>query len=35
VHTATAVANARGISLPQLAMATTENALRLFSRMQS
>lgn len=34
VHTAMAVANSRGISLPHLAMATTENALRLFNRMQ-
>ena len=33
IHTATAVAHARGIPLEQLAAATTENALRLFPRM--
>lgn len=34
VHTATAIARARGISLDELATATTDNALRLFHRMR-
>jgi TatD DNase family protein len=34
VHTARAVANARGMELNDLACATTENALRLFQRMR-